>query len=119
MRTVLIWIVLVTFWGINGFAADKNTENNASKNETRVTATQVSSCTVSGNVYDMVAGESLTGVTVSVNGKKVFTDMDGNFSIPEVTGTECEIKVSMISYKPLVLKVPVRDASGLKINLQQ
>jgi hypothetical protein len=57
--------------------------------------------TVSGKVVDLVSGETLAGVAVSIEGTdtKVYTDLDGNFTIQDVKPGTYNLVLSMISYK--------------------
>lgn len=60
--------------------------------------------TIHGTVKD-AAGESLIGVTVSVDGKAgAVTDIDGNFSIPNVS-EKSKLKVSYIGYVAQTLTI--------------
>jgi hypothetical protein len=57
--------------------------------------------TVTGKVVDLVSGETLAGVAVSIEGTdtKVYTDLDGNFTIQDVKPGTYNLVLSMISYK--------------------
>ena len=59
---------------LSSYASDKNTNENVTASSGKM----VEVYTVKGMVTDEV-GESLPGVTVMVNGKNVFTDLDGQF----------------------------------------
>ncbi|KAB2825007.1 MAG: carboxypeptidase-like regulatory domain-containing protein [Bacteroidales bacterium] len=87
----------------------------AKKAETAV-VTSVSE--IKGMVFDKSTKETLAGASVLINGKKVYTDLDGNFTIPATTG-KCELKISMISYEDKVMTVNLNGQSSLKIELNQ
>ncbi len=57
--------------------------------------------TVSGKIVDVKTGESVAGACVSVNGTdiKVYTDLDGNYVISNLTAGSYTLNVNMISYK--------------------
>ena len=57
--------------------------------------------TVAGTVIDNYSGESLAGVAVSIEGTdtKVYTDLDGNFTISDIKPGKYNLILSMISYK--------------------
>ena len=61
----------------------------------------VATATVSGTVLDINSGETLAGVAVSVEGTdlKVYTDLDGNFTIDNLAPGTYNLILSMISYK--------------------
>ena len=94
--------------------APANTEIKAEAN-----AAVVVDVTTSGKVFDKETKESLAGASVFVNGEKIYTDLDGNFKLPAGVEGECEIKVSMISYQDVVLKVNLNQKDALKVALNQ
>lgn len=55
---------------------------------------------ICGKVQDMQTGESLAGVKVILSGtdKNVYTDLEGKFTIENVTPGLYDITVSLISY---------------------
>jgi uncharacterized surface anchored protein len=56
---------------------------------------------INGTVLDYQSGETLAGVAVSVEGTdlKVYTDLDGNFTINNLEPGTYNLVLSMISYK--------------------
>jgi hypothetical protein len=56
---------------------------------------------VSGKVIDKNTGESLAGAVVLVKGTniKTYTDLEGNFTITDLTPGTYDIEVSFISYQ--------------------
>jgi len=74
---------------------------------------------VKGMVFDKLTRESLAGASVLINGKKVYTDLDGNFTIPAGTTGNCELKISMISYEEKVMTVNLSENTSLKVELNQ
>lgn len=91
-------------------------ENNAENSATAIKTTQaVSKRMLSGKVIDPVTNEALAGATITVGGKKVFTDLDGKFTIEEMKGKEYEVTVSMISYR--TEKLVVNPQTDLTINV--
>ena len=57
--------------------------------------------TVSGTVVDITSGETLAGVAVTIEGTdlKVYTDLDGNFTMNDIKPGTYNLILSMISYK--------------------
>jgi uncharacterized surface anchored protein len=55
---------------------------------------------VSGKVIDIETGESLAGacITITETGTKIYTDLDGNFSINDLNPGKYTINVSLVSY---------------------
>jgi len=99
-----------------------NVSNLSSKEkaEAEVKATvSVSTVELNGIIFDKNTNESLAGVVVLVNGQKVYTDFDGNFTVKNVCNGVCELKISMISYEDRILQIDTRKDNELKIALKQ
>ncbi len=60
-----------------------------------------STSTVSGKIVDVNTGESVAGACITVLGTdiKVYTDLDGNYVISNLTAGTYALNVNMISYK--------------------
>jgi hypothetical protein len=72
-----------------------------------------------GIVSDNLTNETLAGAVITVNGQKVYSDLDGNFSISNLCTGKCKLKISMISYKDQTLDLDLSNAQNLKVKLQQ
>lgn len=99
-----------------------NVSNLSSKDKAEAEAkatVSVSTVELNGIIFDKNTNESLAGVVVLVNGQKVYTDFDGNFSVKNVCNGVCELKISMISYEDKILHIDTRKDSELKIALKQ
>ena len=72
-----------------------------------------------GFVCDKLTQETLAGAIITVNGQKVYSDLDGNFALSTDADGKCKIEVSFISYKTQSVEVDTNTASNLQINLQQ
>lgn len=112
-KTSILTAALLLFCATSSIASDKDTPKTTENNNV------VSTYSVSGKVIDQKIGETLVGATVTVNGKKVFTDLEGNFTVNNVSGDNCEIQVNMISYKPEVIKVSVNESKNIQVALKQ
>lgn len=111
----LIFFALLSIVVVNGSLLAK--EAAPAKNaETAVVNTVAG---IKRMVYDKSTRETLAGALVLINGKKVYTDLDGNFTIPAGTTGSCELKISMISYEDKVLTISTDTKSTLKIELNQ
>ncbi len=91
-------------------------ENQAS--ETKVeTVDQVR--VLKGLVSDRLTHETLAGAVITANGQKVYTDLDGNFSLSNLCGNKCQIKVSLISYADETIEIDTNNLQPIQIKLQQ
>jgi hypothetical protein len=114
MKKVILIAVLSVFVVSGNLMAKEAAP--AKKAETAVVTT-ISE--IRGMVFDKSTNETLAGASVLVNGKKVYTDLDGNFTIPAGVTGNCELKISMISYEDKVVKVNLNSQTSLKIELNQ
>ena len=77
---------------------------------------------ISGTIIDEATGESLAGVSVTLEGtdKTVYTDFDGKFNFPEVVPGEYTLKTTFISYRAASRKVKADadNKEGLDVKLK-
>jgi len=61
--------------------------------------------TIEGKVIDELSGEGLAGVEVKLLGleKVIYTDFDGNFSIPNIVPGTYSLSADYISYKRKII----------------
>ncbi|MFZ4583001.1 MAG: carboxypeptidase-like regulatory domain-containing protein [Paludibacter sp.] len=78
----------------------------------------VSSVKLSGAIFDKTTNESLAGAVITVNGQKIYSDLDGKFDISNISG-KVQVKVSMISYEEKTFEIDPSNSSTLKIELNQ
>lgn len=81
------------------------------------TVTAVAQSTLRGKVVDAENNEPLIGATVTVNGVKVATDIDGAFTVKGVKGT-AEITVDYIGYKSKSMKTNASKGDIATISLK-
>lgn len=79
--------------------------------------------TVSGQVFDNGTGEALAGVLVRINesGKRIYTDLEGKFIIPEVMAGKYSLSASLISYESKELRIDLNgdEQDIIRIDLHQ
>lgn len=76
---------------------------------------------ISGKVLDIKTGESLAGVAISVEGTniKVYTDLDGSFTVDGITPGNYNLVLSLISYKSsLVENIKLNPSSKESIDIK-
>ena len=106
-----IIVALVTINVISVTAKDV-----AANHEMRTEVT-VTNNILKGVVFDKLTNESLAGVAILVNGQKMYTDLDGNFTVSGQGNGNCKLKISMISYEDQTLIVDLNKENSLKIAL--
>ncbi|MGL5015898.1 MAG: carboxypeptidase-like regulatory domain-containing protein [Bacteroidales bacterium] len=112
-----IFFLIASMFSLVSFAAETSKSAEAKAESAAVTSNVASSFVVKGRVLDADA-QSLAGATITVAGKKVYTDLDGNFSVVLSNNTNCQLKASMISFEEQTLEVNP-SSSNLVIRLKQ
>jgi len=84
--------------------------------------TPAATASLSGTVLDINSGETLAGVTVAIEGTdlKVYTDLDGNFTISNLTPGSYNVICSMISYKKSLIenvKLSANEKESIDVKL--
>jgi hypothetical protein len=110
----LILPIIVALVTINVISV---TAKDAAVNHEMRTKVTVTNNILKGVVFDKLTNESLAGVVILVNGQKVYTDLDGNFTVSGQGNGNCELKISMISYEDQTLIVDLNKENSLKIAL--
>ena len=119
MKAVL---VLATSFLISVSAfADSEIKNNEKVNETEVVSTidNVNILQLNGVVVDENTNETLAGATITVDGKKYYSNLDGNFLVKDVKPGRYELQVDLISYEPITMVLDLSENQNLNINLHQ
>ncbi len=87
--------------------------------KTSVVSEVVSAVNLNGLIFDKDTKESLAGAVVTVNGQKIYSDLDGKFIISNVKNSKLQIKVSLISYEDKTFEIDPSNTSSLKVELNQ
>ncbi|MFZ4725969.1 MAG: carboxypeptidase-like regulatory domain-containing protein [Paludibacter sp.] len=72
-----------------------------------------------GMVSDNLTNETLAGAVITANGQKIYSDLDGNFTISNLCSAKCQIKISLISYEDQNVEIDLQNTKTLQIKLQQ
>lgn len=118
MKTAILLLIASLFTVATSFAAESNKSAEA-KPEPAASALVNSKQTfvLKGRVVDTDA-QSLAGASIIVAGKKLYTDLDGNFSVTLDGSSRCELKASMISFEEQQLEVSP-NSGNLVIRMKQ
>jgi len=81
--------------------------------------TLVQTAVLHGMVFDKLTNETLAGAAITANGKKVYTDLDGNFTLSNLCGDKCQLQISFISYEEQTIEIDTNSVQSLQIKLQQ
>lgn len=108
-KTIVIIFTLVI--ALTSFAEKEGTTKTAKTPEASPVETTTS---ISGKVLDVISGETLTGVEISVEGTdlKTYTDFDGNYTFENIVPGKYNIIASYISYsKSLVENIAIEKGN--------
>lgn len=76
-------------------------------------------CVINGMVIDTATNETLAGAVITVNGQKIYSDLEGNFEIKNVKGEKVKVIVSMISYADQIVEIDPSGINTLNIKMKQ
>jgi len=97
--------------------AKENAAVKVNKNET--SGSVLTSRYLVGRIMDNKTSETLAGAVISFNGKKTYSDLDGNFRIENLPEGKGQIAISLISYENQNLIVDLSKSDLLNIKLKQ
>lgn len=110
----LVSTCVAFFFGLVAFAGEnvvvKNQPNTMQANVEM--SSEDSQFVISGDITDKLNNETLAGAAIHVAGAKVYSDLDGHFSIPVDKAGVYTLTVELISYETAELQVEVKDASS-------
>jgi hypothetical protein len=109
MKKVLFSLLISTFLV---FFVSFNTYSDSGSDHT-------SQISMQGKVIDKQTGESLAGVVIEVDGTdiKVYSDLEGNYTITGLKPGKYTIKINYISYKKDLKTIEIKDNESKNINI--
>ena len=113
---------VAAFFGLVAFAGENVVvENQPNTMRADIEMSSVDSrFVISGDITDKLNNETLAGAAIHVAGEKVYSDLDGHFSIPVDKPGVYTLTVELISYETAELQVEVKDAdSSFAVELAQ
>ena len=119
IKSVVV-LVASLLLSVSAYAVTDNNNENKRKESGSVSRVEnVKVLQLTGSVVDEKNYESLAGVTIVIEGKKYYSDLDGNFTIKDVKPGKYELVVELISYEPVSLHVDLTKNEKLNIGLLQ
>ncbi|MCC8197293.1 MAG: carboxypeptidase-like regulatory domain-containing protein [Tannerellaceae bacterium] len=110
-------IYMLLFALVIGLQAENSksmTEGKEVKEETAVAA-----YSLKGVVVDTEMDEALAGVSITVDGKKYYSDLSGNFEIPSLLKGKHQVAVDFISYQSKLVEVDLDKDEELYIEIRR
>lgn len=111
-RFIIITAAILISLSTSLMAGNEGDGNTSSANK--------SSATINGVVLDKASGENLAGVTIKVEGTDIviYSDLEGNFVIPDLEPGSYNLVISYISYnRSFVENVTVQGGQARELNI--
>lgn len=119
MKSVLV-LTASLLLSVSAFAStDNNNVKKEKESKSVVLVENVNALQLSGSVVDEKNKESLAGVAIVVDGKKYYSDLDGNFIIKDVKPGKHAMMVELISYEPVSMEIDLSKSQNVSIGLLQ
>lgn len=116
--TTLLGALLLLLLSVSTYA-ENETSNKDMKSNTVLATESATSVFVTGNIIDRANNETLAGATIYVNGEKVYSDLDGNFTFKNLKPGKHLLKAELISYENSELEINIIQNSKVTIHLIQ
>lgn len=111
---LLFALTFIVFCSLN--ATNNNEKENSPKASTENTSAVYQ---LSGTVYDPNGNEVLPGASITVDGKKYYSDLSGNFNIPQLARGKYIISVNFISYQSQTMEIDLKKDEDMRIAIKQ
>lgn len=116
MVLVFVSMFLMVISTMANPVTNNNTKESAKEAKTEAVEAVYS---LNGSIFDPNCDEAVSGASITIDGKKYYSDLSGNFSIPSLSKGEHTVVVDFVSYQSQTLKVDVDNNKELKIELKQ
>lgn len=116
MKLILIILATVAI-SVSVFAADNNKKTSEKVAPKVEKTTQIEQ--INGAVIDIKTNEALAGAAIHIGGNKIYSDLDGNFTLQNVKAGVHKIKVELISYETAEMEINVKTNEPINIPLVQ
>ena len=118
MKFIFTFLATVLL-SVSVYAGNDNDNKNTKNPNVVVKTENVNMVQISGNVFDEKSNETLAGAAIYINGEKVYSDLDGNFTLSNIAPGKHVLKVELISYETNEKEINVIENSKINIHLVQ
>jgi uncharacterized membrane protein len=118
MKSILILTaLLISLSAVAG--TGKSSEKKGEESSAVALPASVHVLQLTGTIVDDKSNETLAGASILVDGKKYYSDLDGNFAIADVKPGKYDVTVELISYEPVSIEVDLSQNQQVNIGLLQ
>lgn len=96
-----------------------NNGNKTTADSEKMENTAAVTYSLQGTIYDPVCQEALSGATITINGKKYYSDLSGNFEIPFLAKGKHSVSIDFVSYQQQTMEIDLDKNQKLEIQLKQ
>lgn len=119
MKLILTMLTVVVF-ATSAFANNNAKGKKAVENKISVVVNKSSDdLQLTGTILDQASNESLAGAVVLIDGKKVYSDLDGNFTLKDIQPGVHKVKAELISYESAELEILVNAEGQVNVALAE
>lgn len=116
MKKIYLVLVVVLAFIIPVMADNGNEKKSVKEESENVVAATYS---LQGTVYDPACKETISGATITIEGKKYYSDLSGNFIVPVLDKSKYTVSVDFVSYRNETFEVDLSKTQNLEIRLSQ
>jgi hypothetical protein len=112
MRTLFLFLIIV-------FTNNSIRAGNSPISSTTITAPG-SSKLITGKIIDKISGEEIAGAEIQIGQKKIYSDLEGNFSAivsTDATTYKIEAAINYISYNEACIQIDLHSYQPLVIEI--
>lgn len=116
IKSVFILVLIsISVYAVNEIRSVKSNDATSSGQNSNVNSQLI----ISGNILDQKNNETLAGASIYIDGKKIYSDLDGRFTFPVSRPGKYDMKVELISYETTEMQLQIIGSSDLSIALTQ
>ena len=118
-KITVILLGAFIFSAVNVIAGNREANAKSEAKASQLEITSIQSCILSGTIMDTENNEALAGATITIDGKKYYSDLDGRFNISALKPGKHSISVELISYNSSAMEVELQQNKNLVVLLAQ
>lgn len=119
MKKGIVFTLMLVLFTVNAFAKSNNAEAAKEAETVNMELPKSQVCAISGTILDVENNETLAGATITINGKKYYSNLDGQFNIPALNQGKHRLSVELISYNVSEIEVDVQYNRNITVRLAQ
>lgn len=116
---IIVTLIAALVLSVSVNAGNENNVKNVNSSKSKATTESTAQVKVVGSVIDEMNNESLAGASILIDGVKYYSDLDGNFTLKNLSPGKHQIVVELISYEPKAIDINVQKDTKINVVLIQ